>query len=209
MSQPTEYTPLRSSVAVAVAVAHDHRACVRQCCLVVNVRSELSHRSAAFAIATLVATVTSLSACGSDEDPSAERFCGEVAANKDALTNPQLLYDDDIDPLLGLYRRIGALAPIGVQSDWDQIISAYETASTVVVGDQESEQQALTAIYSSEKSAAAVEAWLLANCAVDIGPVFTIVPQGPITVTVPPDTAPGDTSPDDATPDDTAPASAP
>ena len=30
----------------------------------------------------------------------------------------------------------------------------------------------------SEKSAAAVDDWLLANCAVDIGPVFTIVPAG-------------------------------
>ena len=36
----------------------------------------------------------------------------------------------------------------------------------------------------------AVEAWLIANCAVDIGPVFTIVPQGPATITV----APTDTS---------------
>jgi len=73
-----------------------------------------------------------------------------------------------------------------VQDDWDEIVSAYETASTVVVGDQESEQEALTAIYSTEKSAAAVETWLLANCAVDIGPVFTIVPQGPGAVTLPP-----------------------
>jgi hypothetical protein len=76
-------------------------------------------------------------------------------------------------------------------------VSAYETASTVIIGDQESEQAALTAAYSSEKSAAAIEAWLLANCAVDIGPVFTIVPQGPVTITV----APTDTS--------TAPTSAP
>jgi hypothetical protein len=169
--------------------------CVRQCCPVVNVRSVFSRRSTAFTVSALALTVASLSACGGDEDPSAERFCGEVAANKEALTNPQLGYTDDIDPLLDLYRRIGALAPLGVQADWDQIVSAYETASTVVIGDQESEQQALTAIYSSEKSAATVEAWLLANCAVDIGPVFTIVPQGPVTVTLPPDTTPGDTTP--------------
>lgn len=127
-----------------------------------------------------------LGACGGDEAPSAERFCGEVAANKDALTNPALAYTDDIEPLLDLYREIGALAPIAVEPDWNHLVSAYETASTVVIGDQESEQEALTAIYSAEKSAAAVEAWLVANCAVDIGPVFTIVPHGPITVTVPP-----------------------
>jgi hypothetical protein len=114
-----------------------------------------------------------------------------VSANKDALTNPQLGYTEDIDPLLDLYRDIGELAPLGVSAEWDQLVSAYETASTVVIGDQESEQAALTAAYSSEQSAAAIEAWLLANCAVDIGPVFTIVPQGPVTVTAPPsDTTP-------------------
>lgn len=127
-----------------------------------------------------------LAACGSDEAPSAERFCGEVAANKEALTDPQLVYADDVDPLLDLYRSVGELAPLAVAGDWNQIVSAYETASTVVVGDQESEQAALTAAYSIEKSAAAVETWLIANCAVDIGPVFTIVPQGPVAVTVPP-----------------------
>ncbi len=143
-----------------------------------------SHRLIRLAAAAIVAG-SAFAACG-DEAPSAERFCGEVAANTEALTNPQLAGPDDIEPFLDLYREIGALAPLSVEDDWSQIVSAYETASTVVIGDQESEQAALTAIYSSEQSAAAVEAWLLANCAVDIGPVFTIVPQGPIDVTVPP-----------------------
>ncbi len=178
---------------------------VRQCCLVVNVRSNLSRRSAAALAISTIVLMAALGACGGDEDPSAERFCGEVAANNEALTNPQLGYTDDIDPLLDLYRNVGELAPLGVEADWDQLVSAYETASTVVIGDQESEQKALTAIYSSEKSAAAVEAWLLANCAVDIGPVFTIVPQGPVTVTLPPE----GTTPDGTTSADTTPTSAP
>ena len=161
----------------------------------VKVRSGLPRRWTTLALVAVVATIAASSACAGDGAPSAERFCGEVAANKQALTNPQLGYLDDIEPLLDLYRSIGALAPLGVQAEWDQIVSAYETASTVVVGDHKSEQQALTAIYSTEKSAAAVETWLVANCAVDIGPVFTIVPQGPVTVTAPPsDTAPGATT---------------
>jgi hypothetical protein len=169
---------------------------VRQCFAVVNVRSALPHRASALTAVAVAAAVAALSGCGTDENPNAERFCGEVAANKDALTNPQIIYTDDIEPLLDLYREIGALAPLGVEDDWDQLVSAYETASTVIIGDQESEQAALTAAYSSEKSAAAIEAWLLANCAVDIGPVFTIVPQGPVTITVAPtDTSlPGDTA---------------
>jgi hypothetical protein len=176
---------------------------VRQCFAVVNVRSALPHRVRALTAVAVAAALAALSGCGADENPSAERFCGEVAANKDALTNPQIIYSDDIEPLLDLYRDIGALAPLGVEDDWDQLVSAYETASTVIVGDQESEQVALTAAYSSEQSAAAIEAWLIANCAVDIGPVFTIVPQGPVTITVAPT--------DSALPTDTAtaPTSAP
>lgn len=154
----------------------------------VRLRTTPPRRSVAPATLALAAIVSLGAGCSSDEAPSAERFCGEVAANTEALTNPQLGSAADIEPLLELYREIGGLAPLGVEDAWNQIVSAYETASTVVIGDQESEQAALTAIYSSEQSAAQVEAWLLANCAVDIGPVFTIVPQGPVDVTVPPET---------------------
>ena len=62
-------------------------------------------------------------------------------------------------------------------------------AQQVVVGDQASEQEALAAIYSSEESAAEIDRWLRANCAVDIGPVFTIVPHTPVTAP-PPTTVP-------------------
>ena len=143
------------------------------------------HRPSALLAAALGATLA-FSACG-ESAGSAERFCGEVEANKAALTNPELAYSDDIEPLLELYRDIGDLAPLAIEDDWNQLVSAYETASTVVVGDQASEQEALAAIYSSEESAAAVDRWLRANCAVDIGPVFTIVPHTP--VTAPPATA--------------------
>lgn len=121
-----------------------------------------------------------VSACG-ESGGNAERFCGEVAANTEALTNPQLAFSDDIEPLLALYRDIGDLAPLAVEEDWKQLVNAYETASTVVLGDQTSEQEALAAIYSSEESAALVDRWLRTNCAVDIGPVATIVSHAPVT----------------------------
>jgi hypothetical protein len=132
--------------------------------------------------------VAAVAGCGGESGGDAERFCGEVAANKDALTNPDLTYSDDIEPLLDLYREIGDLAPLAVEDDWNQIVAAYETASTVVPGEPASEQEALAAIYSSEESAAAVDQWLKANCAVDIGPVFTIVPHTPVTAPAPVDT---------------------
>jgi hypothetical protein len=148
-------------------------------------RSETRRAHRRVCAALVAGVVLVASSCG-DDGGSAEQFCGEVEANREALTDPQLVYADDIEPLLDLYRDIGDLAPLAVEADWNQLVAAYETASTVVPGDQESEQEALAAIYSSEESAAAVDAWLQANCAVDIGPVFTIVPHTP--AAVPPST---------------------
>ncbi len=133
---------------------------------------------AQLAVALAVATTGLLSACSGGSDAGdADQFCKEIDANAAQLTQPNLQFSDDIEPLLDLYRDIGELAPLAIEPEWNQLISAYETASTVVPGDPESEQIALASIFSTEESAAAVDRWLKTNCAVDIGPVFTIVAQ--------------------------------
>ena len=121
--------------------------------------------------------ITLVGCAGGDDAGSAGRFCGEIQVNAELLTQPNLQFEDDIEPFLDLYREIAELAPLSIEAEWDQLISAYEIASTVVPGDSESEQTALAAIYSTEKSAAAIDRWLEKTCAVDIGPVFTIVAQ--------------------------------
>ncbi|MDX2380550.1 MAG: hypothetical protein QNM02_12435 [Acidimicrobiia bacterium] len=124
------------------------------------------------------APALALAACsGGGDGPSAERFCGEIDENRELLTDPQINAPTDIEPFLDLYREIGEVAPLSIDREWRQLIAAYETASTVVPGDQDSEQLALAEIYSSEESAARVSSWLMENCAVDIGPVFTVVPH--------------------------------
>jgi hypothetical protein len=121
-----------------------------------------------------------MAGCSNDDSGgSAERFCGEIAANKEALTAPTLEFSDDVEPLLDLYRKIGDLAPLAIEPEWTQLVSAYETASTMVPDDPESEQAAVAAIYSSEESAAKVDAWLRSNCSVDLGPIVTLVPHAP------------------------------
>jgi hypothetical protein len=125
---------------------------------------------AAAALAGLLAN------CGSGADAGdAERFCGEVQANRRAIVKPRVRTADDVDELLTLYRDLGELAPLAIDADWDELIVNYETASTVVPGDPESLQRVAAQAYATERSAVAVHDWLLANCAVDIGPVATIV----------------------------------
>jgi len=121
--------------------------------------------------------LAALASCTDDSAGDAERFCGEVEANSEALFTPEIDSANEIEPLLDLYRRIGTFAPLAIEADWDQLVLNYETADTVVPDDEESVQTATAQAYQSEKSAAAVKVWLQKNCAVDIGPVATIVAQ--------------------------------
>lgn len=121
---------------------------------------------------------SSLLGCSDDESGgSAERFCGEIAANQDQITSPQLATAADIEPLLVLYREIGEFAPLAIEPEWDQLILNYETASTVVPGDDASMQAAVAMALQSEQAGARVQRWLAENCALDIGPVATLAPQ--------------------------------
>ena len=116
---------------------------------------------------------------GSGSAGDAERFCGEVQANTRAIVRPRMRTAADIDGLLALYRDLGELAPLAIDADWDALVLNYETASTVAPSDPESVQRAVARAYATEQSAVAVHDWLMANCAVDIGPVATIVPDAP------------------------------
>jgi hypothetical protein len=135
---------------------------------------------AVLTVAAVVMSVVPLG-CGGDGASAgdAERFCGEVQANTRALVRPRLRTVDDVDTLLGLYRDLATLAPLGVAREWDALILNYETASTVVPNDPESLQRVAARAYATERSAVAVHDWLLANCRVDIGPVATIFSDEP------------------------------
>ena len=76
-----------------------------------------------------------------------------------------------------LSAEIAELAPLSIEAEWRQLVTNYETASTIVPGDDESEQRVVEMAYQSERSAARVGEWLIANCALSLGPISTIVPQ--------------------------------
>ncbi len=127
-----------------------------------------------------VAAAALLIGCGSGErSGDSERFCGEVKAHTRAIVRPRLRNVADVDALLALYRDLGELAPLAIEADWDALTLNYETASTVVPGDPDSMQRVAARAYATERSAVAVHDWLVTNCAVDIGPVATIVPDAP------------------------------
>jgi hypothetical protein len=116
--------------------------------------------------------------CADDGATNAERFCGEIEVNQEALFRPELTTAADVEPLLQLYRDIGEFAPLAIEAEWEQLVVNYETASTVVPGDDASLQEVAAQAFQSEQAAATVKRWLEDNCALDIGPVATIVEQG-------------------------------
>lgn len=129
-------------------------------------------------LAGAVLSLAAVAACSS-EDPAgdASRFCGEIEANQAELTNPQIDSAAEIEPLLDLYREIGGFAPIAIEAEWDQLVLNYETASTVVPGDEASMQTAVVMALQSEQAGTQVKQWLIDNCALDIGPVATLAAQ--------------------------------
>jgi predicted 3-demethylubiquinone-9 3-methyltransferase (glyoxalase superfamily) len=131
------------------------------------------------ACAAAVLSSIAVTACSDDGDAGdPERFCGEVQENAEILTAPNIAAADDpeqaIDALLAEYRRIGEFAPLAIEAEWNQLVTAYEAADEMIAGDVESEQAALEAIFRAEEAAVAVAGWLRDNCGVDIGPVATI-----------------------------------
>ena len=140
----------------------------------------MSRRTRALLTPVAVALTALLLGCGGGGSAGdAERFCGEVQANTRALVRPRLRAPEDIDTLLALYRELGELAPLAIETEWDALILNYETASTVAPADPASVQRVAARAYATERSAVAVHDWLVANCAVDIGPVATIVRDAP------------------------------
>ena len=134
--------------------------------------------SAAILVAIMGTVV--LAACGDDGVQSdAERFCGEASTRRDMIVAPPMATEQEVDATLDFYRLMGELAPVAIADQWNQIVTAMETASTVVPGDPDSQQQVALQAYATERSAYEVAVWLKRNCGVDI-PITTIAPQDPI-----------------------------
>jgi hypothetical protein len=109
----------------------------------------------------------------------AERFCGEATTRRDMIVAPPMSTEAELEATLEFYRLMGQLAPAAIAEQWNDIVSAMETASTVVPGDPGSEQEMALQAYATERSAYEVAVWLRRNCGVDI-PITTIAPQDPI-----------------------------
>lgn len=111
-----------------------------------------------------------LSACGSAPVRSAERFCGELTAHKDDIHKlPQT--PEEVSALINLYSRMGEVAPLEIQADWDQLSTNLKTADSVDVNNPTSVQGVADAAYATQRSAENLVTWAQTTCGLDLGPV--------------------------------------
>jgi hypothetical protein len=128
----------------------------------------------------LAFVLTTLTACGDDGVQSdAERFCGEASTRRDMIVAPPMATEAEVEATLDFYRLMGELAPVAIAEQWNDIVHAMETASTIAPADPDSQQQVALQAYATERSAYEVAVWLKRNCGVDI-PITTIAPQEPV-----------------------------
>jgi hypothetical protein len=127
-------------------------------------------------VATL-ASVVGVASCGDGGvDADAEAFCRTATEQQELIVDPPMSTEDELESSMEFYRLMGELAPLAITEDWNVLVTAMETASTVVPGDAASEQLAAMTAYAAEPNAYRVKKWLLDNCGLDI-PITTIAPQ--------------------------------
>ena len=126
--------------------------------------------------------------CGDAAPRSAERFCGELAAHVQEITTPPVKAET-IPALITLFSKMGEVAPLEVEADWEAVYQSLKTAVTTNVSDPASVQLAADAAYASQKSAQKVAAWAQENCGIDLGPVAS-APGGVDVAPPPTETAP-------------------
>jgi hypothetical protein len=122
----------------------------------------------------LACTSTSTITGTGTERSDAERFCGEIGLDPAAVVSPPLANIGQLEAMLGNYRKLADLAPVAIEAEFRAVLTSLETANTVVPGDADSLRRVAALAFATEGSAVAVQKWVLANCAIDIGPVATV-----------------------------------
>ena len=123
-----------------------------------------------------------VSSC-SDPDRSAERFCGQLAKELPALDAP-LAEPDDVGDVVKRYKRLDAITPLAIETEWHALTELMELAADVDVADPVSRQEVADAAYKAERPARDVAVWVETTCGLAMPDVIGV--EGSVPVSVPP-----------------------
>ena len=105
---------------------------------------------------------------------TATNFCRQLALEMPGIAE-QPATPELIKSTVKRYQNLQKVAPLQVEADWDALTLLMEKASKIEASDPASVQEVVDLSYTSEKSAAAASAWVLATCGVDISTGLSVV----------------------------------
>ena len=131
-------------------------------------------RTATTAIAAVLAVATLTSACA--ETPrTATNFCRQLALEVPAITQPTAT-QTEVSEMLGRYKRLGKVAPLAIEEDWQSLTELLAVASRTNPNDAESVQAVIDMSYATERAADAAAKWIRETCGVDISTGLNVGP---------------------------------
>ncbi|MDA2968347.1 MAG: hypothetical protein O3A62_02135 [Actinomycetota bacterium] len=131
-------------------------------------------RTATTAIAAVLAVATLTSACA--ETPrTATNFCRQLALEVPAITQPTAT-QAEVSQMLDRYKRLGKVAPLAIEEDWQSLTELLAVASRTNPNDAESVQAVIDMSYATEKAADAAAKWIRETCGVDISTGLNVGP---------------------------------
>lgn len=114
-----------------------------------------------------------LGSCGEATPRSAERFCGELQAHvAEIQTVPESA--DAIPAFITLFSKMGEVAPLDVQRDWETVYGSLKKAAAVNVDDPEALAEVNDSALQAQRSAQNVVTWAKSNCGLDLPPVAAV-----------------------------------
>jgi len=136
---------------------------------------------AVYLASALIVVVFGLAGCGEAATRSTSRFCGELEAHANEIQTPPAKVAE-IPALITLYSKMGEVAPLEIEGDWETVYGVLKTANTVNGADPASVQKVADVTYAANQAAQNVVAWTSTNCGITLDPVG-IVPGGADVVT--------------------------
>jgi hypothetical protein len=127
-----------------------------------------------------VVAVVAISACTSNEQPDAARFCQQLQSNQGELTGG-VANQADIATTVARYRDLEKLAPVAIRQEWQTLTDVVEQAATMDLTTADAGSKLADLAYSSEPAARTVAQWVSDTCGVALRP-----PLAPPTTGAPP-----------------------
>ena len=123
-----------------------------------------------------VVPLAMIAACRGDGSTSRspEAYCTAVGDHLSVLNDPDLSSEDAIEETLDAWNEVADVAPLAVQSEWDTVIEAMETAATVDPNDPGSVQQVADTARAAEPAANRLINYTYDLCRAVIGPVTPV-----------------------------------